>query len=90
MAVFLLKTAEPTINPPPATGVFDDVPISNPFARWIEELARQGITGGCSSNPPLYCPGSTVNREQMAVFLVATFDLPLPQVAALPPDSRRR
>jgi hypothetical protein len=78
MAVFLLKALlGGDYVPPPATGtVFDDVPVSNPFAPWIEELARKGITGGCVNPPPpalpSYCPVAVVNRQQMAVFLIKT------------------
>jgi len=79
MAVFLLKAADGGgFDPPPATGTrFNDVPPTHPLVEWIEELARRGITGGCSTTPPLYCPNSTVTRGQMAVFLVRTFNLPL-------------
>ena len=38
--------------------VFDDVPCSNIFAPWIEELARRGITGGCGGGN--YCPTNPV------------------------------
>jgi hypothetical protein len=76
MAVFLLRTRNgPTYVPPPATGIFGDVPLMDPFAAWIEDLYNYGITGGCNSSPLLYCPGSSVTRGQMAVFLVRTFDL---------------
>jgi hypothetical protein len=75
MAVFLLATLDPTLNPPACgTPVFGDVPASSPFCRWIEEAARRGITGGCGGGND--CPGSPVSRDQMAVFLVATFALP--------------
>ena len=79
MAVFLLKAAYgPDFKPSPATGnVFDDVPASSPFAPWIEELAREQITGGCTAPPPpalpSYCPTAPVNRQQMAVFLNKAF-----------------
>jgi hypothetical protein len=73
MAVFLLKASErPGYLPPAATGVFDDVPSADPFAPWIEELYRRGITAGCSESPLRYCPGSPVTRAQMAVFLLKT------------------
>jgi hypothetical protein len=76
MAVFLLKTRNGSgYAPPPAQGIFDDVPASDPFAAWIERIYLGGITGGCSASPLLYCPGSTVTRRQMAVFLVKTFSL---------------
>jgi len=72
MAVFLLKGIQgASYQPPPATGTtFNDVPVSQPFAKWIEQLAREGITAGCSTSPPLYCPDDGVTRGQMAVFLL--------------------
>jgi subtilisin family serine protease len=75
MAVFLLKTLEPPGYVPPAcvTPAFGDVPCSSPFARWINELAARGITGGCGGGN--YCPASPNTRGQMAVFVVATFGL---------------
>jgi Immunoglobulin I-set domain/Right handed beta helix region/S-layer homology domain len=78
MAVFLLKTVEDaSYLPPPATGtVFADVPLSNPVAAWIEELYARNITGGCLVNPLRYCPNNANNRQQMAVFLQKTFNLP--------------
>jgi glucose/arabinose dehydrogenase len=77
MAVFLLRAMHGSaFSPPPSTGtVFTDVPANHPFARWIEQLAREGITGGCGSST--YCPDALVTRAQMAVFLVRAFDLPL-------------
>ena len=71
MAVFLLKSNDTAaFVPPPCTppGPFADVPCSNPFARWIRELVRRGVTVGCGNGN--YCPGSSVTREQMAVFLL--------------------
>jgi hypothetical protein len=76
MAVFLLRAKHgPGYQPPSATGMFTDVPVSHPFATWIEQLAREGITGGCGSTT--YCPDATVTRGQMAVFLVRAFNLPM-------------
>ena len=72
MAVFLLKSKFGSVYAPPeATGaVFTDVPASNPFAPWIENLAALGITGGCGGG--LYCPNTPVTRQQMAVLLLKT------------------
>jgi hypothetical protein len=77
MAVFLLKAKHGTaFDPPAATGtMFTDVPVSQPFAKWIEQLAREGITGGCGATT--YCPDDPVTRGQMAVFLVRAFNLPM-------------
>ena len=77
MAVFLLKTKYGSAHTPPAcTGVFDDVPCSSNFAPWIEQLAAEQITSGCSISPPLYCPANNNTRGQMAVFIQKTFNLP--------------
>jgi uncharacterized repeat protein (TIGR01451 family) len=72
MAVFLLKSKYGSGHvPPPATGtVFLDVPASDPFAPWIEELYALQVTGGCGGGN--YCPGAPVTRAQMAVFLLKT------------------
>ncbi|MFY9551363.1 MAG: S-layer homology domain-containing protein, partial [Thermoanaerobaculia bacterium] len=75
MAVFLLKTKEGSGYTPPActTPIFNDVPCSNPFSPWINELVARGVTAGCGGNN--YCPTNQVARQQMAVFLVKTFGL---------------
>jgi hypothetical protein len=79
MAPLLLLAREGTgYSPVPATGLFQDVPAGDPFARWIEELVRRQVTGGCGTNPPLYCPAQATTRAQMAVFLTSTFALPMP------------
>jgi hypothetical protein len=75
MAVFVLAARSPVVYTPPACGatpMFSDVPVSSPFCRWVEELARRGVTSGCA--PGLYCPTATVTREQMAVFVLRTLD----------------
>lgn len=75
MAVFLLVMKHGTgYVPPPATGLFSDVPTTDPNAPWIEQLAREGITGGCGGGR--YCPNDAVIRGDMAVFLSVTFGLP--------------
>ena len=79
MAVFVLRTLDPSLEPP-ACGVsappmFADVPASSAFCKWIEELARRGVVTGCGGGN--YCPGASVTREQMGVFISATFGLQL-------------
>ncbi len=76
MAVFLLKSEHGSAYTPPAcTGVFADVACPSLFADWIEQLAAEGITGGCGGGN--FCPNSVNLRGQMAVFLGKTFVLPL-------------
>jgi hypothetical protein len=75
MSVFLLKTKHgSTYLPPACTGDFADVPCPSQFADWIEQLAAEGITGGCGGAN--YCPTQAVRRDQMAAFLYNTFQLP--------------
>src|SRR4029453_3282097 len=75
MAVFLLKTLEGGADVlPPAQGIFADVPASDPFAPWIEDLSARGITAGCGGDT--YCPSAAATRGQMAVFLTRTFFAP--------------
>jgi hypothetical protein len=61
--------------------VFADVPASSPFCRWIEELARRAVVGGCGAGN--YCPSSAVTREQMAVFVLRTLDPALSPAAGV-------
>jgi CSLREA domain-containing protein len=76
MAAFLLRTEHGSAYVPPAcTGVFGDVACPGLFTDWIEQLYAEAITGGCSTTPLLYCPGSSNTRGQMATFLVKTFGL---------------
>ena len=76
MALFVLLTKEPGVTPPACgTPMFNDVPASSPFCSWIEELARRGVVTGCGGGN--YCPAAPVTREQMAVFISATFGLQL-------------
>ena len=76
MAVLMLRTHEPALSPPACgTPLFDDVPASSPYCRWVEELARRGVVGGCGGRN--YCPSAAVTREEMAVFLGGTFGLTL-------------
>ena len=73
MAVFLLKSEHGfDYTPPACTGVFDDVPCPGPFTDWVEQLAAEGVTGGCGVD--VYCPQQSVTRAQMAVFLLKTHE----------------
>lgn len=72
MAVFLLRAKYGSGYLPPAPiGIFTDVPLGSFADAYIEQLAAEGITGGCGDGN--YCPNDPVSRAQMAVFLVRTF-----------------
>jgi hypothetical protein len=78
MSIFVLRTLDTTLNPPACVAgseMFNDVPSSSPFCRWIEELARRGVVTGCGGGA--YCPTAPVTREQMGVFISVTFGLTL-------------
>jgi len=76
MAVFLLRGEHGSSYTPPAMSgtLFGDVPPGHWAGAWIEQLANEGITGGCGNGN--YCPATVVARDQMAVFLVRAFSLP--------------
>ena len=76
MAIFLLRTEHgANYMPPDATGtLFTDVKPGDFGARFIEQLAHEGISGGCGNNN--FCPNDPVSRAQMAAFLRRTFNLP--------------
>jgi hypothetical protein len=71
MALFLERGIHGSSYNPPAvetdTG-FGDVFPDYWAARWIKQLAAEGITGGCGSGN--YCPETPVTRAQMAIFLL--------------------
>lgn len=76
MAVFLLKAEHGGSYAPPACSgtLFADVSCPGaPFVDWINQLATEGITGGCGGGD--YCPTNPVTRCQMGVFLTRTFRL---------------
>ena len=77
LAVFLIRSVEdPGYTPPPATGVFADVPLSSPFAPWIEDLFNRGITSGCGVSPARFCPDDLVTRAQLAVLVLRVLAVP--------------
>ena len=70
MAAFIIRSLGDFFPAIPSSQRFNDVPPSNPFYAFIEQMAVRQITLGCSTTPPEYCPTGTVTREQMAAFLV--------------------
>jgi hypothetical protein len=74
MATFVLAAKEGSGYAPPAcvagSELFPDVPAGSPFCRWIEELARRAVVGGCGGGS--YCPDAPVSRAQVAVFVLAS------------------
>jgi len=71
LAAFLLKAKYgPYFVPPAATGeVFLDVPAGHPFARWIEQLQRDGITDGWKDGAYFF-PEAPTTRGEIAPLLL--------------------
>ena len=68
MALFLVRALglAPAGNTEPT---FADIDESHHAYEAIEALYASGITTGCTTEPPLYCPDRDVTRSQMAAFL---------------------
>src|SRR5207237_1372824 len=47
---------------------FADVPTSNIFYSYVENIFHNGVTGGCGGTN--YCPTNQTLRKQMAVFVL--------------------
>ncbi|HEX7224781.1 MAG TPA: S8 family serine peptidase [Candidatus Limnocylindria bacterium] len=54
---------------------FDDISGST-FVEDILWAYENGVTTGCSADPPLFCPKAPVTRGEMATFLDRILDLP--------------
>lgn len=79
MAVFIIRARFGSTVPFgfPTSPLFDDVAADHVFFAWIQELRELEITTGCAA--AFYCPGDSVTRGQIAVFVMrGLFDLLLP------------
>ena len=75
MAVWLIRSIESSEPPPIAISQFADVDPTEWWAPYVERLAEQGITVGCSVDPLRYCPDGHVTRAQMASFIARALRL---------------
>jgi hypothetical protein len=72
MAAFITRA----LQLPAATQDYFSDDTGSIFEDSINRLAAAGITGGC--NDGVFCPNSTITREQMAAFLVRAYDYSAP------------
>ena len=86
MAKFLLlaKCGAAYLPDIPGSSPFADVPVGDPFLRWINKVYTLGITNGCLSGPLRYCPTADVTRAQMATFIYRTFPYGTPSEVCTP------
>jgi len=79
MVNFLMRYQHGTsFVPPPATGIFADIPANHWAIEEAEQGYRDGTTNGCGTNPLRFCPDNDLPREEMAAFIVKAFHFPLP------------
>ena len=55
---------------------FADVPPWQIFYPFVNTVALNGVSSGCWSNPPLFCPANGISRAEMAVFLLRSLNGP--------------
>lgn len=53
---------------PCTTAPFADVPATDPDCSHVKLLSQRGVTAGCGAGN--FCPNTTINRAEMAVFIV--------------------
>ena len=63
------------VSPAPLTATFTDVPTSDFGFQFIEAFNAAGITVGCNSSPPMFCPDRNVTRREMAIFFAKALGL---------------
>lgn len=68
MAAFIIRSLYGETFPFPQTPYFSDVTPAHTQFKYIQKMREQGFTVGCTTTT--YCPGESVTRGQMAVFLV--------------------
>ena len=80
MAVFVVKALDlatgTTLTYTP-TPYFLDLPASGSpdsiYFPYVQRIKDLGITAGCSTNPPDYCPDISIPQGQMAVFMIKSW-----------------
>jgi hypothetical protein len=66
-AVFILRTLHGgSYTPPQATGLFLDVPASDRYAAWVEQLSREGLLDACSDAQKEFCPEADLTLADAA------------------------
>ncbi len=70
-AAFIVAAYNLTDTPNSDDAGFTDT-TNNPHAAAINTLAKTGITNGCDTNPPRYCPDQPLTLQQFASLLART------------------
>ena len=70
--------------PSPSNKVFDDVPLTEWYAKWAGALLEDGYTSGCGMDPLVYCPLQQHTRTEGTVFFLRMLN----GAAYIPPDPK--
>jgi hypothetical protein len=78
-AVFYLRMLNgPDFEPPDPTGIFQDVSLTEWYARWVEAAYNAGIYPACQTEPELLaCPEGPLTRAMGAYMMVMAKGIPL-------------
>lgn len=68
----------------PANQEFDDVSLSEWYAKWADGLWDDGFTAGCGTDPLVYCPMQEHSRTEGTVFFLRMLN----GANYVPPDPR--
>jgi hypothetical protein len=78
-SVFFLRIKNgAAYQPPDPTGIFDDVNVTEWFARWAEDAYNQGLLPACQTSPLRFCPNNPLDRAWAAYMLVQAKGLTVP------------
>jgi hypothetical protein len=78
-AVFYLRMLNgPDFEPPDPTGIFQDAPVDEWYARWVEAAYNEGIYPPCQTTPQLLaCPEDPLTRAMGAYMMVMAKGIPI-------------
>jgi hypothetical protein len=62
-------------SPPPASGLFTDVPIEEWYAKWAEAAYSAGLIPECNEIPLQFCPQNPLSRGLSAYMMVQAKEL---------------
>jgi len=69
-AALIIQTFDYPVPSPLSTPTFSDVDPTRWSYPYIEALYSAGLTAGCATNPPQFCPSLPLKRAELATFIV--------------------
>jgi hypothetical protein len=76
MAVFIVVVLDLALGESDAytpNPQFQDLVFGTSYFPFVQRLADLGITAGCSTNPPDFCPTDSITQGEMAVFIIVAW-----------------